>query len=297
MAPPPKRHRGGLEKEDNDLRKEIESLKEVIEMMREEISNLKSQIGTNKVPMTYKDSLGTSTTPDAAPQVKEVPLNHPPTPTKTSSMSQEGWKEIPQRRSKEREKQRKKQPQGPLPAAKESLKESLDSLNKEGKLRVLLRKPKRTEDRSAKIEVIPVSLPLSARAQAQPMVAWKQALETLTGHRPLSVSLIHPCKGEIFVDSSVQPVVTETLRKEGYLVETHQVLEKDLERRKQAYLRGYFLPLRRAALTGFTPDLQLKLLDLAEASLLKLPNPTDRKQWKFQIAKDRSWVQKGVGDI
>jgi hypothetical protein len=85
--------------------------------------------------------------------------------------------------------------------------------------------------------------------------------------------------------------VKQALSKGGYLLEDRPVLERDLERRKQVYLRGYFLPLRRAALAGFSPDLQLKLLEMAWTSLAKMPDPQVRRQWQFQIKKDRSWVQ------
>jgi hypothetical protein len=123
------------------------------------------------------------------------------------------------------------------------------------------------------------------------MTAWKQALLGLTGHPPLHVSLLNPCKAEVFVDSKVAPAMREALTKEGYLLQDHPTpAESDLARRTQVYLNGYFLLLRREALRGFSQELQLKLLDAALAASAKLPEAVTRKQWKFQIAKDRAWV-------
>jgi hypothetical protein len=172
-----------------------------------------------------------------------------------------------------------------------SLKTSLNNLNKEEKLKVLLRSPRPPEKQTSEVVIVTARLPLSMKAQAHPMVAWKQVLKELCGHRPLQISLINPCKGEIFLDSETVLAVKETLSKEGYLTDNLELVEKDLERRKQVYLNGYFLPLRREALRGFTPENQLKLLDLATADLPKIADPLKRKQWKFQIAKDRSWIQ------
>jgi hypothetical protein len=137
-----------------------------------------------------------------------------------------------------------------------------------------------------------VTLPLSKKAQEKPMMAWKQALASLTGHVPLMVSLINPGRGEVWYDSKAAPEVSSVLSREGYLVENVVVTEKDLGRRMQAYLAGYFLLLRREALTGFSPDLQLKILDLAATNLkAKFPDRLTQQQWKHQIAKDRLWIQ------
>jgi hypothetical protein len=168
-------------------------------------------------------------------------------------------------------------------------------MSKEEKLRTLLRPRKPLEERSPGVELVTVHLPLSKKAQAQPMLAWKQVLTSLTGHRPLYISLLNPCNGEVFLDSRVAPAVREVLSKEGYLRDNVSMgLEKDLVRRKQVYLNGYFLPLRREALRGFSLEQKLKLLDLAALESAKLPDAITRRQWKYQIAKDRSWVQEDM---
>jgi len=126
------------------------------------------------------------------------------------------------------------------------------------------------------------------------MVAWKQALRELTGHQPLHVSLINPCQAELYFDTKVSAAVQDSLRQQGYLMDPFELQDdRDLERRKRAYLSGYFLPLRRATLQGLDPTQQLRVLDLAEKDLspTKHPDPVTRKQWTYQIGKDRQWIQ------
>ena len=56
----------------------------------------------------------------------------------------------------------------------------------------------------------------------------------------------------------------------AYQQDNLEIHEKDLIRRKHMYFKGFFLPLRRAALQDFSEELQLKLLDLAEQDLTKI---------------------------
>jgi hypothetical protein len=68
------------------------------------------------------------------------------------------------------------------------LKDSLGDLSGPDKLKVLLRSPRPEEDRTTFVDIVTATLPLSTKAQAQPMMAWKQALQEITGHQPLLVS-------------------------------------------------------------------------------------------------------------
>jgi hypothetical protein len=114
----------------------------------------------------------------------------------------------------------------------------------------------------------------------------------LTGHQPLAVSIVHPCKAEVFFDGSVIDSVASSLRSEDYLCPVEPLTDKDLSRRKTSYLQGYFRPLRRAMLLGFSQAQQLKLLDLAESSSKTVfTEPQDRKKWKNHCLKDREWIQ------
>jgi hypothetical protein len=173
------------------------------------------------------------------------------------------------------------------------LKDSLGGLSAAEKLKVLLRSSKPEQERTTMVDIVTVALPLSKKAQAQPMVAWKQAVKEMTGHQPLLVSLVHPCRAELYVDSAISTEVKERLSLLGHLQEAPPELgERDLVRRKRAYLSGYFLPLRRAALQGLDPTQQLQVLQQAEADLnpIKHPDQMSRKQWMFQIKKDREWI-------
>jgi len=157
---------------------------------------------------------------------------------------------------------------------------------------MLLRVPKPPEERSPGVVILSAKLPLTRKAQVHPVLAWKHALKVLTGQLPLTISLISPFRAELFFDSDKAPGVKEVLREKGYLIEEPPTLaEKDLVRRKEAYLNGFFLPLRRAALEGFDPSQQLKLLDLASVSLEKrFKDKLTVQQWKHQIAKDRQLI-------
>jgi hypothetical protein len=161
------------------------------------------------------------------------------------------------------------------------------------RLKLLLKPTRPPEERTAEVVSLMVSLPLSKAALAQPIIAWKQVIKTLTGHQPSTVSLYHPCKAELFFDKQVVPKVSEALQTAGYLLEgPMEVSERDLARRSEAYLLGYYLPLRRAALVGFSLKDQLSLLEMAEKQLpRKFTDPQDRKRWRVQINKDREWIK------
>jgi hypothetical protein len=136
-----------------------------------------------------------------------------------------------------------------------------------------------------------VKLPLSTKAQKTPLNSWRSAMKALTGHRPLAISLIHPCKAEVFFDAKLIDSVTSSLRSEDYLCPEEPLTDKDLARRKVSYLQGYFLPLRRSMMHGFNRDQQLKLLELAETSCQTVfTDSQERKKWKNHFLKDREWI-------
>ena len=155
------------------------------------------------------------------------------------------------------------------------------------KINLLFRQPKLKQDSTTEIGKLTLSLPLSTKARSQPRLAWNEALVVLTGQRPLA--LLNPGKGEVFYDMKVLDSIREPLS--AYQQDNLEIHEKDLIRRKHMYFKGFFLPLRRAALQDFSEELQLKLLDLAEQDLTKISDTNYRKQWKFQIQKDRCWIQ------
>ena len=274
----------GEEDELLELRAEVEALRATVDLLLKEVAALKEP-RTAPVPAPPTPSPAPS-----RPSYREAAMSgtsrNPPS---------DGWTEVP--RSKRSLKTSKQPVPVKTPSSKatpSSLKDSLGGLSAAEKLKVLLRSPRPDHDRTTMVDIVTVNLPLSKKAQAQPMVAWKQAVKEITGHQPLLVSLVHPCRAEVYVDSAVSMEVKERLRPQGYLEEDPPELEeRDLVRRKRAYLSGYFLPLRRATLQGLDPTQQLQVLQMAEADLnpSKHPDQMTRKQWMFQIKKDRQWIE------
>ena len=174
---------------------------------------------------------------------------------------------------------------------------SLAGLKEEDKLKILLRPSIPEAERTAKVDIVMVTLPLSKKAQLQPMTAWKQTMKAMTGHEPLLVSLVHPCRAEVYLDSKVSDQVKETLQARGYLQDSmYEPDDRDLARRKVAYLNGYFKLLRQAAFEGLTPNQQLELLDRAQKDLTpaRYPSALTRKQMLFQIRRDREEIEISV---
>jgi hypothetical protein len=296
LMPPPKRIRGDSQDQATLLR-EIELLKEVVSHLTKEVSSLKTQLGLQQHPLSFKEALsaqssseplqdGPPKSSEAAPKVSEA------APKATQEVPKEtGWTQVKSKNKKTAEKKKV----SPPPA--KPLKESLDrATSPEEKLKILLRPRRDPVDRTTSVVTMMVKLPLSRQAQQQPMLAWKHTLETLTGHRPLWISLCHPGRGEVFYDGAVGTEVKTILHNAGYLIEdTPAALsEKDLGRRVQVYLNGYFLLLRRVALTGFSHEMQLKLLDMAEASLKISTDPVRKKQGLYEVRKDREWVENAI---
>jgi hypothetical protein len=289
------------------LRSEIEMLKSLVVSLQEEVLLLRNEIKQTPkpTPKSFKDALipptilpktgksplkgkktekSTSNIPSNVLEHPKVSADPPPKPSEQVPTAKEPpeWTRV----------QSKKQSKSSKVHAIPSLKSVLGkATTPEEKLQLLLRPPK-VVDRSAEISVFMVTLPLSRKAQSQPIVAWKHVMESVTGHRPVSVSLIHPWKGEVLYDSKVAADVSKALHEAGYLIENYQVSDKDLTRRSEAYLNGYFLPLRRAAWQGFSAEKQLELLDHAEKQIpKKFSDSFDRKKWKYQIETDRQFLQ------
>jgi hypothetical protein len=170
--------------------------------------------------------------------------------------------------------------------------------DKEDPMKILLKKPMDEETKTSKVVAMVGRLPLSNTAQSQPILAWKTVLKEVTGHSPLSLSLVNPCVAEIFWDSAVAEEVRLKMSGKGFLDSSPitALSEKDLNRRRDCYLRGYFLPLRRSALMGFSPTHQEKLLDLAEEKCKTFTDKVARRQWLHHIEKDRKWIKTPTSD-
>jgi hypothetical protein len=308
VPPASKRLRPETEKEENTLREEVEALKSLVESLREEVILLKTQLQQPPIPpKSFKDALNLPSSSPLANNLlpkgkKSSKKSSSKNSTQTSKISETSKisldplskiSEAPSVKESEwtqvKSKQRSKMTESPAPSLKEALEKAPTPLEK---LKILLKPKPISEDRSTNVSVFMVSLPLSKKAQSQPIVAWKQVMESITGHRPVSVSLIHPWKGEVMFDSKYEPAISKSLQESGFLIENHLMTDKDLARRSEAYLNGYYLPLRRAALSGFSMEQQLQLLELAGKQLQKkFTDPIDRKKWKYHIAMDQKWVE------
>ena len=227
-----------------------------------------------------------------------------------------------QKKSKKDQKELKKQPVAPRqtaqpstdpvnanpiapasPAAKSyasAVKKSLPAFIREAvtatpeiQLHSLLKKP--PLEKITEVASLVVKIPLCVKARATLPIAQKAcelAFQAATGCTPLLISQYHPGTAEIFIASdqmSKAIQALEALTPTGWAILPKATSERDMTRRAHAYLRGYFLPLRLAALEGFSPTEQSIILDRAE-KLLDGPRfpPAMEKLWKTNIRYDRN---------
>ena len=132
-------------------------------------------------------------------------------------------------------------------------------------------------------------LPLRTRARIQPLMSWRAALKALKAPEVLRISLLNPCLAELYVDQDQAECLSAVLSRSGYLV-SQELGVRDVERRARDYLRGFFRPLRRAALSALAQGLPEAVLAKAEEKLVGL-DPHQRKMWRFQLQLDREWLR------
>jgi hypothetical protein len=187
--------------------------------------------------------------------------------------------------------QPKKKAAGDLP----SFKEKLQSLQAKDKISFIIRQPMPLEKRSAGVVMLTLKTNLSAKARGQPMLAWKELVKATTGVSPLLISLVNPSLAEVTFELVDAPAAKEKLDKLGVVVDDLELSDKDLTRRSVSYHRGFFLPLRRQALQGFSLEQKLAVLQVAEASVDRLVVQHLRKPRRLQIAVDRAWLHETEG--
>lgn len=257
----------------------------LIQSQAEEINYLKQQKSHRPVQVMQRKVSQNSPHPESQDIHPQVPSTSQETPVQQPPQ----WKEVINKKKTSRNSYKDAIISQEVQKKPLSFFQKLQSQSDSDKINHLLRRPKSTEEQNQEISRVVVSLPLSTKARQKPLTAWKEAVKALTGHSPLAISLLNPEKAELYFKAEMIPVIRQS-RLSAYLLEDIVVQEKDILRRKQLYLKGYFLPLRRAALQGFSSDQQKQLLDLAEKDLPKLDS-SFRQQWKFQINKDRTWLQ------
>jgi hypothetical protein len=98
------------------------------------------------------------------------------------------------------------------------------------------------------------------------------------------VSLLNPTQAEIFYDQSQE---AEVLKLKPFATEFDLILSaRDIKRRACAYLRGFFLPLRLAALEGVSLDMKRDILKAAQDSIPKVCHKNQQELWKKNIVRD-----------
>jgi hypothetical protein len=275
------------------LEKEMKKQKEIIEFLMQQIQTLQET-----VKMTKQQKMNQVPLKEQKKSYKEasIPSSAPVQPSQ--SLKVEEWEKV-------EGKQKKHQPSKPkvVPISKpvkqpSTLKAFLDrSPSKEEILKALLKTPKKPEERSSNIISIFVRIPMKVKAMQDPILAWKQFLKAKECDLPLSISLINPCTAELFYEESSLHQVLPVLKAENYLLDQsanhliYKISEKDLIRRADAYLRGYFRPLRLAALVGFNLESQKKVLLLAKERLeKKFVDKFSRQQWRYHVQKDMDHI-------
>lgn len=194
-----------------------------------------------------------------------------------------GWQEV-RRRAPVREPAASR-----TPAASRSFKDILLGSTPAETLSAVLRVQEPPESRTTGVVTVMAKLPLRTRARAQPLLAWKAALKALKAPEVLRISLLNPCLAELYVDEAQVESLCGVLRRSGYLV-SKELSVRDVERRARDYLRGFFRPLRRAALSALAQNLPEAVLAKAEEKLVGL-DPHQRKMWRFQLQLDREWLR------
>lgn len=131
------------------------------------------------------------------------------------------------------------------------------------------------------VVVVRLSAPtLNAASKREPKLAWRAILRAYckqhseTPWRILDILPVSPTTAEVFIPQSQRDQLCVILKDLIVPITTYTIGERDLKRRTAAYRGGYFKALRRAALSDFPPQLQVRLLEelLAAPPLQQLPS-------------------------
>jgi hypothetical protein len=159
--------------------------------------------------------------------------------------------------------------------------------NKEDKFRALLQNP--LEKEKPKVMSAILTMDLNKEAQKSPYLAWRTAVHTWSGVKPLLISIRSPNQAEIFFDARHVSQISKLPPEVSDLGTTSILLPKDILRRAKMYLQGYYKDLRLATLAGFHPQNQLQVLATAESLLPShFMHQTDQFRWQKTIWYDRN---------
>lgn len=152
------------------------------------------------------------------------------------------------------------------------------------------------DKKSEQVTVLWLNAKFNLGARQYPTQSWNEVLEESEVRQfILQRSLINPNTLEVFVDNKHTEKVTGQLRKwEGgrvKVVTDFAVSARDTHRRARAYTRGYFLPLRRAALAGLSTDLQILTLKAAKIQVSKEQPGELKRKWLHHIKVDSEYFK------
>jgi hypothetical protein len=268
-----------------------ESVKSVTSMMEEKAKMMEEKISllTKSVESLQKELIEMKSKPPSKVTEDVLKSSMKPNVQVPTTLEEEEYKEV-----KKKSKSTAKSVQVPKASSQptKTLKSFLEKAPPDEEvLKTLLRTPKIPEERSSNIISIYLKVPFSNKVMQEPILAWKEFLKRTVGELPLSISIINPWTAELFYEENSLHKVVPILKAKNYLILENSVKEKDLVRRTEAYLRGYFRPLRRAALNGLNWELQKKLLTMAKDRLEKrFDNKFSRQQWRHHIQIDMESV-------
>jgi hypothetical protein len=146
------------------------------------------------------------------------------------------------------------------------------------------------EKKGEAVSGIYIQTSLSRMAAKDPLFSFMKVFETVTGFKPLGISLMSKTVAEIFVPTSNVQEIISKIPPHMMVLSTPKLSISDVKRRAASYNRGFFKGLRRASLDGLNNGLALQILSVAEAAINNLPFHR-QKSVKKAIAEDRLWVE------
>lgn len=184
----------------------------------------------------------------------------------------------------------------PSPPPKSRFRQKISEMTSREKIltSLLLPEHQQRQPRSAdagpgsEVSRIYISCPLTKQARLDPIFSLRKLFQAWTHVTPLGISLVSKTVAEIFLYEDQVAQALDCLPPEMVLWD-RELSYHDVKRRAASYNRGYFPRLRWASLAGLSNQLQLEVLETAEASVPRLPLGR-QKSIREAILKDREWV-------
>ena len=120
------------------------------------------------------------------------------------------------------------------------------------------------------IASLTIEVPLSDEAQADPIYSVSAVIEAMTDIKILNANIISTNKFEVFLPVTSREPLQALLQEKNLLRIPAPITSQDLLRRTSSYNRSRTPAMRQATLDGFSTELQLQLLDLAQERIPRL---------------------------